>query len=115
MELLTHEQIQLVFKNTNRLIRQLADKIKDYSGLLNQKSEKEKKVNIQAFAHSCLTCGENIHENNIKMAKLYLEEENRQKFHITVEQFNKIANQPLFTPEENLDFEQKLYYQLSQK
>lgn len=50
---------------------------------------------------NCSTCGENIHESNIKQAKIYLEEETKQQFNLVMEQFKKIADEPIFTKEEN--------------
>ncbi len=49
------------------------------------------------------------------MTKLSLEENLRHQFMLAAEQFNRIANEPLYPRDQEIEMEQRLHYLLSQK
>ena len=63
----------------------------------------------------CSLCCENIHENNIKEAKIGLEKDHRQKFTMDMEQFNRISSEEAYTNDEEPTYSSELHKHLSKK
>jgi hypothetical protein len=99
-DVLTPAQANTLFRLDHSLICELTDRTQEMHTRYEQMRSSKEGPSSKSATQCCNMCGENIHENNIKHARIALEENKNEQFQLVLEQIRKAIEEPLFTEKE---------------